>query len=137
MTDKRGKEPEKLEQDLLQLFKVNVVGQIHLFNLAMPLIMKGKVKKIIAISSGFGIADLVRQYNLHNAAPYCISKAALNMAVAQFSAQYSKDGVLVISVSPGTVDTGHWDNGELILLLFQFRLTLRQLRMRRKFWLER
>lgn len=74
--------------------------------------MKGNVKKIIGISSGLAAADLIRQYNLHYGAPYAISKAALNMAIAEFSAQYAKDGVLIISVSPGTVDTGHFDTGE-------------------------
>ena len=100
-----------LEKDLLELFKVNVVGQIHLFNLAMPLLMKGKVKKVIGISTGLASTDLIRQINVYNGAPYAISKAAFNMAITEFSAQYSKDGVLFMTVAPGMVDTGHMGKG--------------------------
>lgn len=99
---------------MIELFKVNVVGQIHLFNLVIPLILKGRAKKIVGISSGFAAADLVRKYNVHNSAPYAISKAAFNMAIVEFSAQYAKEGVLFISISPGTIDTGHFDHGKTL-----------------------
>lgn len=39
------------------------------------------------------------------------------MAVAKFSAQYAKDGVLFMSISPGTVDVGQNANGMLYLEL--------------------
>ncbi|KAF4634343.1 hypothetical protein G7Y89_g3767 [Cudoniella acicularis] len=101
-----GKQPEELEQDLLFSFKSNVIGNIHLFNLSLPLIFRGRVKKVIAISSGFADADLTAKFNIHDSAPYSVSKAALNMAVAKFSAEYSTQGILFMTVSPGMVDTG-------------------------------
>jgi len=88
------------------MFQANVIGEIHLFNLTIPLILKGKAKKVIAISSGFADIDLTANLELPNSAPYSISKAALNMTVAKFSAQYAKDGVLFMTISPGVVDTG-------------------------------
>lgn len=112
LISKRGQEPERLEQDILEMFKVNALGNVHLFNLFMPLILKGRAKKIVAISSGFASLELCAKYNVYNAAPYTISKAALNMLVAEFSAQYAKDGVLIMTISPGVVDTGHGDDGE-------------------------
>jgi NAD(P)-dependent dehydrogenase (short-subunit alcohol dehydrogenase family) len=94
-----------MEASLHQLFSVNVVGNIHLFNLFMPLVLKGNVKKVVTISSGMGDTELVRKYNVSEDGPYAISKAAVNMAVAKFSAEYAKDGVLFLSISPGVVGT--------------------------------
>ncbi|GME23728.1 Short-chain dehydrogenase [Neofusicoccum parvum] len=107
---KLGETPKELEDDLLQSFQVNVVGNIHLFNLCMPLLLNGDIKKAITISSGMADLDLVNQYRIDLAAPYSISKAAVNMAVSKFHAQYAEDGVLFMGISPGIVDTGHLDN---------------------------
>lgn len=41
--------------------------------------------------------------------PYSLAKAATNVVVAKFHAEYAKDGVLFMSISPGFVDTGHLD----------------------------
>jgi len=71
----------------------------------MPLVLMGNVKKVVTISSGMGDMELVRKYNISEDGPYSISKAAVNMAVAKFSAKYAKDGVLFLSVSPGVVGT--------------------------------
>jgi NAD(P)-dependent dehydrogenase (short-subunit alcohol dehydrogenase family) len=85
----------------------------------MPLILKGRAKKIIAISSGFAFADLAIKYNVCEAAPYTISKTALNMIVAKFHAQYAPEGILVMTISPGMVDTGNGEKGkDLSIQLF-------------------
>ncbi|CAI7584547.1 unnamed protein product [Penicillium glandicola] len=105
-----GQQPEALEENLIKCFEVNVVGNIHLFNLFTPLILKGEVKKVIAISSGHASLDAISELGLEVASLYSISKAGLNTAVAKFSAQYAKEGVLFMSICPGMVDTGHFDN---------------------------
>ncbi|KAL3468888.1 hypothetical protein BJX99DRAFT_242533 [Aspergillus californicus] len=105
-----GQDPKAQEENLLANFKTNTVAQIHLFNIFTPLILRGSVKKVIAISSGHADVDFVNEYNFPIASSYAISKVALNMAVVKFSAQYKKDGVLFLSVCPGMVDTGHFDN---------------------------
>ena len=102
--------PIKFEANLVEFFKTNVVGNVHLFNLFLPLILKGNVKKVVAISSGMGDLELVRKYNVFEDAAYSISKTAMNMAVAKFSAEYAKEGVLFLSVCPGVVDTGNLNN---------------------------
>jgi NAD(P)-dependent dehydrogenase (short-subunit alcohol dehydrogenase family) len=94
----------------VELFQVNVVGNIHLFNLFLPLILKGKAKKVITISSGMGDFEMARKYNIFEDGSYSISKAAVNMAVAKFSAEYAKEGVLFLSICPGLVETGNFDN---------------------------
>ncbi|KAL2800607.1 hypothetical protein BJX66DRAFT_350217 [Aspergillus keveii] len=101
-----GKDPVALEENLLLNFKTNTIAQIHLFNIFTPLILRGAVKKVIAISTGHADIDLVTNHDLSNAPSYAISKVALNMAVAKFSAQYRSDGVLFMAICPGVVDTG-------------------------------
>lgn len=95
---------------MIDSFKSNVVGNIHLFNLYLPLILKGRVKKVVAISSGMAHHEITLQYGLDLNAPYEISKAAMNTAVAKSNTQYSKDGVLFFSVCPGSVYTGHYND---------------------------
>ncbi|KAH8891509.1 NAD(P)-binding protein [Thozetella sp. PMI_491] len=104
-----AEEPERFDQDFLDAYKANVLGNLHLFTLFLPLILKGKVKKVIAISSGMADDDLTRTYDLDLNAPYAVTKSALNTVVAKFSARYRQDGVLFMSICPGSVDTGYKD----------------------------
>jgi NAD(P)-dependent dehydrogenase (short-subunit alcohol dehydrogenase family) len=76
------------------------------------LILKGNVKKVINLATGFADDALTVKYDLELAAPYAISKAAMNTTIAKYSAEFRKDGVLFLSVAPGVVDTGHNDNGK-------------------------
>ncbi len=85
----------------------NVVGTIHLFDYFVPLLQKGTAKKAIALTSGLADIEPARLYDLEIGPSYSVSKAALNMAVAKFSAQYRKEGILFMSISPGVVDTGN------------------------------
>jgi NAD(P)-dependent dehydrogenase (short-subunit alcohol dehydrogenase family) len=123
----RGDRVEELEDVSSKMFQTNVVGNIHLFNLFLPLVMKGKVKKVIAISSGHADLDLINNLEVEVSALYSASKAALNVIVAKFNAQYKKDGVLFVSISPGVVDVGHnlsgtypciqnWQNLNILLM---------------------
>lgn len=105
-----GKDPSRLEKDLLDGFRTNVVGGIHLTNLSLPLILKGNVKKVVSISTGHADPDISTEYNVYECSPYAISKAGANMAMARFHAEYAKDGVLFISISPGVVDVGRTNN---------------------------
>jgi NAD(P)-dependent dehydrogenase (short-subunit alcohol dehydrogenase family) len=101
-----GEKPEELEQVMIETYKVNVIANVHLINLFMPLIMKGQTKKVIIISSGFADVDWTAKYDLTPGSLYSASKAAMNMVVAKFSAQYRKDGVLFLNLAPGMVDNG-------------------------------
>ncbi|KAJ5559086.1 short chain dehydrogenase (AtsC) [Penicillium sp. DV-2018c] len=100
--------PKELETVSMELTQTNVVGNIHLFNLFLPLVLKGQVKKVIAISTGVADLDLTNDCEIDIGALYASSKAALNIIVAKFSAQYKKDGVLFLSISPGLVEVGRY-----------------------------
>ncbi|RDL35889.1 Uncharacterized protein BP5553_06501 [Venustampulla echinocandica] len=108
-----GKNPAALEEELIANCKTNVVGNVHLFNLFMPLILNGQQKKVIAISSGHADLDLISKYEIEVTGPYAVGKAATNAVVSKFSAEYAKDGVLFMSISPGVVETGHFNPAEL------------------------
>lgn len=103
---KLGNDPSRLTSDMIETFTTNVVGNVHLFNLFMPLILKGGTKKVITISSGMADNGLVTKFGVYEAAPYTVSKSAMNMVVSKFQTEYEKDGVLFLSISPGMVDTG-------------------------------
>lgn len=94
-----------------RLFEVNVIAIVHLINLFIPLVLKSEAKKIIAISSGLADADLTNKFELATASLYSTSKAALNMVIAKFNAQYKQEGVLFLSMSPGMVEVGHFKDG--------------------------
>lgn len=107
----RGNKVEELENVMSQLWKTNIVGNIHLFNLFLPLVQKSNVKKVIAISTGLADLDLTNDCDVDIAPLYSASKAALNIIVAKFNAQYKKDGVLFMSISPGVVEVGRNEKG--------------------------
>lgn len=109
--NRAGKGEQVLEDTSAKLFQTNATGNIYLFTYFMPLVLKGKAKKVIAISSGHGDLDFINKLEVENSSLYAASKAALNVIVAKFNAQYKQDGVLFVSMSPGVVDVGHFDNG--------------------------
>lgn len=102
----------ELEGQFTKLMQTNVVANIHLFNLFLPQVLKGRVKKVVTITSGMGDMDFVKDYDISESPLYAISKAAVNMVTAKFSAQYKQDGVLFLSICPGMVDVGHFETGK-------------------------
>ncbi|PLB47331.1 NAD(P)-binding protein [Aspergillus steynii IBT 23096] len=107
--DLAAKSPQELNNDILESIRVNVLGNISLFSLFLPLVQNGTAKKIVTITTGMADLELISAFDVVAAAPYSISKAAMNAAYAKFSAQYRKDGVLFMGVSPGLVDTGNYE----------------------------
>ncbi|KAK2610270.1 hypothetical protein N8I77_003718 [Diaporthe amygdali] len=96
---------QNFDRDMLESFRINVIGNTHLIANFLPLIERGTLKKVVVLSSGMGDVPLVVESEMKWQSPYAISKAALNMAVAKFHAQYAVKGILVMSISPGVVDT--------------------------------
>ena len=95
-----------------KLIDTNVIGNIQFYNLFMPLVLKGKVKKVICISSGMADLDMCNNLELETGALYSISKGAMNLVTAKFNAQYKKDGVLFLGICPGMVDVGNINPAE-------------------------
>lgn len=93
------------DKDLSECWNVNVVGALNSIAAFIPLIKKGKIRKVFALSSGMGDLDFTNELDMDMAVPYSISKAALNMVMSKFAATYKKDGILFMSISPGAVDS--------------------------------
>ncbi|EEU38088.1 uncharacterized protein NECHADRAFT_48385 [Fusarium vanettenii 77-13-4] len=100
--DSLAKEPEKLEEDYVYSFRVNVVGNVHLLNLFIPLVLKGDVKKVIHIASGQSSVDMIAKHDISIMTPYAASKSAMNIVTSKFSGFYREQGVLFLSVAPGS-----------------------------------
>ncbi|KAJ7837343.1 hypothetical protein B0H14DRAFT_2362409 [Mycena olivaceomarginata] len=98
-------DPEVLEHDLLDLFRTNTIGAVHCTNAFLPLLKNGSIKKVICISSGLGDPDVTVATQAVGEPSYSISKAALNMVVAKYAAQYKADGFTFLALSPGMVKT--------------------------------
>lgn len=96
---------DALAEDLDTSFQVNVHGVINTVNAFMPLVLKGKVKKVITLSTGLGERDFIIQTDIDEQSTYSITKAATNMVVAKYHTVYKKDGILFLAISPGAVAT--------------------------------
>ncbi|KAH8828967.1 hypothetical protein DL96DRAFT_1696015 [Flagelloscypha sp. PMI_526] len=91
--------------DLVETLNINVVG-MHLITAAfLPLLRKGKGKKIANVSSTFGSIALSGKYAHFPTPAYKISKAAANMLTRQYAHDLAKDGFSVFCLNPGWVKT--------------------------------
>ncbi|KIX98405.1 uncharacterized protein Z520_05706 [Fonsecaea multimorphosa CBS 102226] len=97
--------PEVFDKDMHECFSINAIGTMNATAAFIPLIRKGTVKKVVALSSGMGELEFTNELDMDMAVPYSISKAAMNMVMAKFSASYKKEGILFMAVSPGAVDS--------------------------------
>ncbi|KAF8194285.1 hypothetical protein K438DRAFT_1719617 [Mycena galopus ATCC 62051] len=97
--------PEALEHDLFNNFKNNTVSAIHSINAFLPLLRKGSGKKVLVLSTGLADLDATVTAGARGAVLYSISKAALNMVVAKYAAQFKPEGFVFLAISPGIVAT--------------------------------
>ncbi|KAJ6541762.1 hypothetical protein B0H19DRAFT_1381357 [Mycena capillaripes] len=96
---------EALEHDLLDNFKSNTISVVHSINAFLPLLKNGSTKKVITISSGLADPEFTILGEITAQGAYSISKAALNMVVAKYAAQFKAEGFIFLALCPGSVDT--------------------------------
>ncbi|GJN90885.1 hypothetical protein Rhopal_003899-T1 [Rhodotorula paludigena] len=95
-------------RDLSQTFNVNVVGPILLFQALHPLLAASSAPQFVGISSSLGSVALAIP---DSPDAYCISKAALNSAVARIALNHGKkDGINAYVLHPGLVATDMGDD---------------------------
>ncbi|KAI0739471.1 NAD(P)-binding protein [Daedaleopsis nitida] len=94
-----------LDDELVSAFQTNVAGVAHTINAFLPLLRQGATKKVISLSTGLAATDFVLGSGCSFNAQYAISKAALNMLVAEFSAALEGEGFTFLAISPGVVNT--------------------------------
>ncbi|KAJ7665185.1 hypothetical protein DFH06DRAFT_308547 [Mycena polygramma] len=97
--------PETLEHELLDHFKTNTIGVVHTTNAFLPLLKNGNAKKVLTLSSALGDLDFALSAEVTGEPAYAMSKAAMNMVVAKYAAQYKAAGFVFLAISPGLVQT--------------------------------
>ncbi|KAF8204481.1 hypothetical protein K438DRAFT_1932484 [Mycena galopus ATCC 62051] len=97
--------PETVEKDLLDNFKTNTISTVHATNVFLPLLKNGSAKKVLFMCSAPGDLEFTLASEFHAHVSYSIAKAALNMVVAKYAAQFKSDGFIFLAMSPGLVDT--------------------------------
>ncbi|KAI0727128.1 hypothetical protein C8Q72DRAFT_477061 [Fomitopsis betulina] len=84
--------------------RLNTVAPLEVVRSFLPPLRKGGAKKILLLSSGLGSIQ-----NAPNLPGYCesysVSKAGLNMMARKWGASLSQEGITMILVHPGWVDT--------------------------------
>ncbi|KAH8553728.1 hypothetical protein BGW37DRAFT_269596 [Umbelopsis sp. PMI_123] len=102
--------PTLIEQ-INENFEVNAISGVITTNVFLPLLRKGKAKKIILISSALGDIDFTRTSEFPYAAPYGIAKVAVNFIVQKYAVELAEEGFVVIALSPGVVDVSSTKEG--------------------------
>jgi NAD(P)-dependent dehydrogenase (short-subunit alcohol dehydrogenase family) len=95
------------QDEYLSFFKVNTLGPIETLKIIKPYMMRSQTRKIVFKSSVMGSIQefpyfLTRAYPC---APYCLSKAAINMLCRELSYELKPDKFIVVSYHPGLINT--------------------------------
>ncbi|KAH8553727.1 hypothetical protein BGW37DRAFT_269518 [Umbelopsis sp. PMI_123] len=104
-------ELSSLIDQIKENFEVNAISGVITTNVFLPLLRKGKAKKIILISSALGDIDFTRTSEFPYAAPYGIAKVAVNFIVQKYAVELAEEGFVVIALSPGVVDVSSTKEG--------------------------
>ncbi|KAJ7837386.1 hypothetical protein B0H14DRAFT_3141452 [Mycena olivaceomarginata] len=83
----------------------NAISVVHSTNAFLPLLKNGSAKKVLTVGSALGDSELTLKAQVTGRVGYSIGKAALNMVVAKYAAQYKAEGFVFLSINPGSVDT--------------------------------
>jgi len=88
-------------KDFTESFLVNVGGPFLTTRYLIPLLKKGREKKVVNITSVMGSIQL----STGDMVPYRVSKAALNMLTKNMAIAYQRYGITVVGLHPGWVKT--------------------------------
>ncbi|WP_246188048.1 SDR family NAD(P)-dependent oxidoreductase [Paenibacillus tengchongensis] len=83
---------------MLQLYNINALGALRVSNALLGLLLQGKSKLIVNISSEAGSIARNKRINMYG---YCMSKAALNMQSSLLHNHLKKMGGQVMVFHPG------------------------------------
>ncbi|KAH7378921.1 hypothetical protein BKA64DRAFT_750149 [Cadophora sp. MPI-SDFR-AT-0126] len=115
-----------LVSELKTSFLTNVLGPWCTINCFLPLIRAGITKKIIVISTGMSDPDFAQIAGIPGSVPYTVSKAGTNMLVTKYSIELKAEGIIVLALSPGLVNTQEKkftpeESAQYAILLTQFK----------------
>jgi len=106
---------DRLDPDgIVRAFRINALGALRVTAALLPLLRRGKEKRVAALTSRMGSIDDNRSGGSY---AYRMSKAALNMAVRNLAHELGREGFIVVAIHPGWVRTrmGGGDRAPLAL----------------------
>jgi NAD(P)-dependent dehydrogenase (short-subunit alcohol dehydrogenase family) len=86
-----------------RVLAVNVTGPMVVTRAALPLLRRGRDPMIVNVSSQLGSLQVASGQGRDTA--YCVSKAALNMLSVRSAAELRSEGIGVVAIHPGWVQT--------------------------------
>ncbi|KAI1207237.1 NAD(P)-binding protein [Annulohypoxylon truncatum] len=95
----------KSMDNLAESFTTNVLGVHWVTQAFLPLLRKGKVKKVANIASYLASITQARAAHYFPAPAYKISKAAMNALTVQYAIDHEKEGFSFMAVCPGWMKT--------------------------------
>ena len=94
---------DRLEPDsLVHAFRINALGPVRVTAALLPLLRRGREKRVAALTSRMGSIDDNASGGSY---AYRMSKAALNMAVRNLAHELGREGFVVVAIHPGWVRT--------------------------------
>ena len=88
------------EQDIKDVFQVNLIGPMLLTSALVPLMKAGEGRSYI-----INIASISSYAVSTNRADYCISKAGMSMMTGLFAARLASENIGVFEIRPGIIAT--------------------------------
>ncbi|EHK96047.1 putative Uncharacterized oxidoreductase C24B10.20 [Glarea lozoyensis 74030] len=95
----------ELRKEMIESLDVNVLGVVYSINAFIPLVRQGTAKKITVISTGMADTEAVLRADINGALVYSSMKAATNMIVAKYAVELRDEGIVVLALSPGVINT--------------------------------
>ncbi|RPD54465.1 NAD-P-binding protein [Lentinus tigrinus ALCF2SS1-7] len=96
---------DELDADFITSYKINALGVIHSISAFLPLLRAGPTKKIVVVSTAGADPKFVRAAGIADMTAYGMTKAAALIATTKWAIKLQNEGFIVVSVSPGLVDT--------------------------------
>ncbi|KAI1128458.1 NAD(P)-binding protein [Nemania abortiva] len=95
-------------EEMVEVYQVNAVGPLMLFQACLPLLKNATSPKWISISTGGGSITLMGQVRSWDGSSYAAAKAALNWITRAI--HFSQEQVIAVALNPGLVQTepGNW-----------------------------
>jgi NAD(P)-dependent dehydrogenase (short-subunit alcohol dehydrogenase family) len=99
----RGSDLDSISAEMMmRTLEVNTVAPLMVTQALAPLLRKGQAPCVVNISSQLGALSSKTSGGLY---AYCTSKAGLNMVTRGLAGDFKSDGVTVITLHPGWVQT--------------------------------
>lgn len=100
---RRGEEFDNIRaEDMLEVLRTNTVAPLIVAQRCRPALVRSAHPRIVNVSSSMGSLEK-KDYGRHYS--YAASKAALNMVTRAAACDLADDGIIVVSLHPGWVQT--------------------------------